>query len=109
AANFAMTDYPEYTKARFKLKDLPDTPTELLEAIGRKRGALRPGGVIDMHKASEVLLHELRGGKLGRITFETVCEWEEKIRLAEIARLEAEAAEQAEAEALRAQQAQQEQ
>ncbi len=41
-----------------------------MEAIGRKRGALRSGGRIDLHKASEILLHELRSGTLGQITLE---------------------------------------
>ena len=85
--------------ARNKLKTLPESADKLLEEIGRKRGGLRPGGVIDMHKASEVLLHEMRSGKLGTLTFETVAEWEEKHRLAEIARLEAEAEAAALAEA----------
>ncbi|MGB0467040.1 MAG: ribosome biogenesis GTPase YlqF [Pontibacterium sp.] len=98
AAGFMISDYPALTQARYKLKTLPSSPEVLLEEIGRKRGGLRPGGRIDMHKASEVLLHEMRSGKLGRISFETVAEWEEKHRLAEIARLEAEAAERAEAE-----------
>ncbi len=98
AAGFMLSDYPQRAQERYKLKTLPEAPEQLLDEIGRKRGGLRPGGVIDMHKASEVLLHEMRSGKLGRISFETVAEWEEKHRLAEIARLEAEAAERAEAE-----------
>ncbi|MGB0664083.1 MAG: ribosome biogenesis GTPase YlqF [Pontibacterium sp.] len=105
AAEFVLRAYPELTQARYKLKALPETGVALLEEIGRKRGGLRPGGVIDMHKASEILLHELRAAKLGRISFETVAEWEEKRRLAEIARLEQEAAEKAEAEAKAAEEA----
>ncbi|MCX9563153.1 ribosome biogenesis GTPase YlqF, partial [Vibrio cholerae] len=43
---------------------------ELMEEIGRKRGALRAGARVDLHKASEILLHELRQGVLGQITLE---------------------------------------
>jgi ribosome biogenesis GTPase A len=43
----------------------------LLEEIGRRRGALRAGGHIDLHNASEVLLNEFRSGLLGRISLET--------------------------------------
>ena len=43
----------------------------VLEEIGRKRGALRPGGRIDLHKASELLLHEFRSGKIGLLSLET--------------------------------------
>ena len=41
-----------------------------MEEIGRKRGALRAGGRIDLHKASEILLDELRSGTLGKVTLE---------------------------------------
>jgi ribosome biogenesis GTPase A len=98
AAQFMLTEYPKQLLERYKLKELPIGSDELLDEIGRKRGGLRPGGVVDIHKASEVLLHDMRGGKLGPITFETVAEWifkqEEVIRLqkeAEEAQLQLEA------------------
>ena len=43
----------------------------MLEAIGTKRGCLRAGGVIDIQRASEILIHEIRSGTLGRLSFET--------------------------------------
>ncbi|WNK19372.1 ribosome biogenesis GTPase YlqF [Halomonas piscis] len=43
----------------------------ILAEIARKRGGLRAGGVVDLHRGAEVLLHELRDGKLGRLTLET--------------------------------------
>ena len=46
-------------------------PLALLEAIGKKRGCLKKGGIIDYQKASELLIREVRSGKLGRITLET--------------------------------------
>jgi ribosome biogenesis GTPase A len=49
---------------------LPERDFELLEEVGRRRGGLRPGGVIDLHKASEILLHDIRSGALGRISLE---------------------------------------
>lgn len=42
----------------------------LLEAIGRKRGALRSGGHVDLERAADAFIRELRAGKLGRISFE---------------------------------------
>ncbi|MFI0472829.1 ribosome biogenesis GTPase YlqF [Halomonas sp. HMF6819] len=89
--------YPEALKSRYKLEALPiyealqtpqnvdaDGPTRpdflalagfdghaILKEIAAKRGGLRPGGEVDWHRGSEVLLHELRDGKLGRITLET--------------------------------------
>ncbi|MBY4678415.1 ribosome biogenesis GTPase YlqF [Marinobacterium arenosum] len=97
AAGFLLSDYPARVQERFKLKELPDGGEQLLDQIGRKRGCLRPGGVIDSHKAAEILLNELRSGKLGLVSFETVAEWQEKDRLAaeeEAARLAAEAEQQ---------------
>jgi ribosome biogenesis GTPase A len=97
AAGFMLQDYPQRLVERYKLKALPEGREALLDEIGRKRGCLRPGGVVDRHKASEILLTELRAGKLGPITFETVEEWERKRIEAEQAA--AEAAAQAAADA----------
>lgn len=92
-AGFVLLAYPERLLERYKLKELPDTGEALLDAIGRKRGCLRPGGVVDRHKAAEILMNEMRSGKLGRISFEQVDEWREKDRIAaELAAAEAEAA-----------------
>jgi ribosome biogenesis GTPase A len=44
---------------------------ELLAAVGRKRGALLPGGRLNAQKAAEALLTDFRSGALGRITLET--------------------------------------
>ena len=92
-AIFVLTAYPERLIERYKLKELPELGEGLLDQIGRKRGCLRPGGVVDLHKAAEILMNEMRGGKLGRISFETVEEWQEKDRIAaELAAQEAEEA-----------------
>ncbi|MGF1910853.1 ribosome biogenesis GTPase YlqF [Vibrio kasasachensis] len=62
--------YPERLKERYQIEDLPETDIDIMEEIGRRRGALRSGGRVDLHKVSEILLHELRGGTLGQITLE---------------------------------------
>ncbi|MDN2659777.1 ribosome biogenesis GTPase YlqF [Neptunomonas sp. CHC150] len=98
AAKFMLDTYPQYLETRYKLKSIPVGSDELLDEIGRKRGGLRPGGVIDRHKASEVLLHDMRSGKMGAISFETVAEWEIKWAEQERLRLEAQALAEAEAE-----------
>ncbi len=70
AAGFLLESYPQRVVDRYKLKELPESDEQLLDIIGRKRGGLRPGGVIDLHKASEVLIHDLRSGALGRVSLE---------------------------------------
>ena len=70
AGEFMMRRYPEMLQKRYKIAELPDNPTDLMEAIGRCLGCLKSGGGIDLHRASEAFLRELRAGKLGRISFE---------------------------------------
>lgn len=70
AARWFLMRYPKQLLARYKLRELPASPAELLEAIGRKRGGLRAGGVVDTHKAADVLVHDFRSGALGRISLE---------------------------------------
>ncbi|MBL4711543.1 MAG: ribosome biogenesis GTPase YlqF [Gammaproteobacteria bacterium] len=71
AADYLINAYTEKVVERFKLKTCPEKGFQLLEEIGRKRGCLRAGGVIDIQRASEILIHEIRSGALGSISFET--------------------------------------
>jgi ribosome biogenesis GTPase A len=71
AVRYFREAYPEQLQAHFKLKTLPEEPHELLEAIGARRGCLRRGGIVDMHRASEILLNDFQAGKIGRISLET--------------------------------------
>lgn len=71
AAAFLLEHYPKIVTERYKLKSTPENDDELLEEIGRKRGGLRSGGRIDLHKASEVLINDIRTGALGRLSWET--------------------------------------
>ena len=70
AARIFLARYAPLVVARYKLKEPPATPLALLEEIGRRRGSLRTGGVVDLHKAADVLIHEFRAGTLGRISLE---------------------------------------
>jgi ribosome biogenesis GTPase A len=76
AARFLRERYPEALAARFKLETIPEEDDALIEALGRRRGFLRRGGVVDLDRAAEVLLRELRAGKIGRISFETPDDFE---------------------------------
>ena len=71
AARLLRARYADRLRARYKLDQLPEDPAALLDAIGRRRGCLRAGGVVDAHKAAEVLIHDARSGVLGRMTLET--------------------------------------
>ncbi|WP_036187153.1 ribosome biogenesis GTPase YlqF [Marinobacterium lacunae] len=98
AAGFLLAEYPGLLMERYRLKALPEGAEALLNEVGRKRGCLKPGGVVDLYKAADILLTELRAGKLGPVTFETVAEWEQKRIEAEQAAAEAAAEEKTESE-----------
>ncbi|WP_426358401.1 ribosome biogenesis GTPase YlqF [Pseudocolwellia sp. HL-MZ19] len=71
AADYLLLEYPERLKDRYKLDTLPTTEIEVLEDIGRVRGCVKSGGRVDLHKASAILINEIRDKTLGAITFET--------------------------------------
>lgn len=72
---YLRSRYTKGLKARYRMDELPEDEVHLLEVIGQKRGCMRSGGIIDLEKASEVLLHDLRSGRLGKITLEFPADW----------------------------------
>ncbi|HMW23535.1 MAG TPA: ribosome biogenesis GTPase YlqF [Burkholderiaceae bacterium] len=100
---YVRRHYPGRIEARYKLGDPPGKPgsqgaqadlaalndAELLEAIGRRRGAVMAGGRINVQKAAEIVLTEFRSGALGRISLETpeeLAAWTEVALAAEVER-----------------------
>jgi ribosome biogenesis GTPase A len=71
AGEYLLANYPQRLQERYQLKEVPETEVELLEEIGRRRGCVRSGGRIDLHKAAAILINEIRDKTLGEITFET--------------------------------------
>jgi ribosome biogenesis GTPase A len=78
AAEFLASRYPDQFKARYKLDALPEKASGLVEIIGRKRGCLVSGGVVDLERASELLLRELRAGHLGPLSLESPEDFQEE-------------------------------
>ena len=65
--------YPQALCERYRLDDgfLPgQRGDEILEEIGRKRGMLMSGGVINTERAAAAVLDEFRSARLGHITLE---------------------------------------
>lgn len=76
AVRYLAGHYGASLQERFGIAKLPEDPgdteaiIEVMEAIGRKRGALLSGGRVDLEKASLTILRELRAGKMGRVSLE---------------------------------------
>ena len=62
--------YPGALIERYRLPELGKTAAETLVMICEKRGFLISGGEPDEDRGAQMLLNELRSGKLGRITLE---------------------------------------
>lgn len=63
---FLAHEYPAVLQERYGDLESEDP----LEAIGRKRGCLLRGGVVDLNQAAAVVLKDFRTGKLGAITLD---------------------------------------
>ncbi|MGN0182047.1 MAG: ribosome biogenesis GTPase YlqF [Candidatus Ornithomonoglobus sp.] len=70
--DYLRDNYKDEVTARYKLKDdISDLEGyEILELIGRRRGFVISGGEVDMERAANMVLDELRGCKIGNITLE---------------------------------------
>lgn len=67
--DYLNAHYPELLDERFGVNDVDDM-MEVFEAIGKKRGCLESGGHVNFEKVSDLILQDLRTGKLGLISFE---------------------------------------
>jgi len=70
-AAYLVSNYSSLVVARYRLDAGPSSADDLLLEIGRRRGLLLKGGVVDLHKAAELLVHEFRAGTIGPISLET--------------------------------------
>ncbi len=73
---YLQRHYAQALVERYRLDMAPQAVAqlhddELLTAIGRKRGAVMSGGRVNIQKAAELVLTDLRAGAIGRVTLET--------------------------------------
>jgi len=87
-AEFLLADYPDELKTRFQFEQLPEREAELLELIGKQRGCLRAGGLVDNDRVAKIIIAEFRDGVLGRMTMETPEMMVEELAELEIIRVE---------------------
>lgn len=70
AAKYLLQTYPDMIRKKYSFSDFPQEPYNFISCVGRLMGCIKSGGEVDMNRASETLLRELRCGKIGRISFE---------------------------------------
>ncbi|KYH32078.1 ribosome biogenesis GTPase YlqF [Neomoorella mulderi] len=67
---FLLGKAPEVLVTRYGITRQEAEGANLLEAIGRRRGYLLPGGIVDQEKTALALVNDFRAGYLGRFTLE---------------------------------------
>lgn len=65
---------PKTLKEKYGIEDVHADPQLLIEAAGKRRGCLLPGGHVDYGRAQQAILFDFRNGRLGRITLDAVPE-----------------------------------
>ena len=61
--------YPGRLKERYDVTDISDMIL-VYETIGKKRGALSRGGIVDYEKVSDIIMNDFKSGAFGKITFD---------------------------------------
>ena len=64
--------YPEILKNRYSLENYSEDYIENLEWIGKKRGCLEHGGIVDYDKVYSVILNDMKSGLIRGITFDRI-------------------------------------
>jgi len=69
-AEVMLERYAQLVVQRYKLKTTPPSAEVFLSELGKRRGCLRAGGVVDLDMAAQILVREFRSGAIGRVTLE---------------------------------------
>ncbi|MGY4112137.1 ribosome biogenesis GTPase YlqF [Aeribacillus pallidus] len=72
AMRYLIKHYPDRLMDRYQIDNLPNENeiVDLFDHIGKKRGCLSAGGLIDYDKTAEVFIRDVRTLKLGKISFD---------------------------------------
>ncbi|MDN4592402.1 ribosome biogenesis GTPase YlqF [Polycladomyces subterraneus] len=79
ALQYMVNRYPVLLQERYGIA--PGEMQEgawMLEEVGRRRGCMRKGGEVDLEKAAELVVHEIRSGRIGRISLELPDDWQKE-------------------------------
>jgi len=68
---YMLEHYPHLLENRYGLDKTSEDMWDIFETIGKRRGALESGGHVNFDKVAEIVLGDLRTGRLGQITLES--------------------------------------
>ena len=68
---FLEKAYPDRLKERYQLDEVPEDVVALFDHIGKLRGCLMGGGLVDYDKVAELVIREIRSEKFGPLSFES--------------------------------------
>lgn len=69
--DFLHKYYPDILKETYKVEDISDT-YEVFETIGKKKGFLMKGGYVDYDKVIDLIINDIKKGKVKGITFDRI-------------------------------------
>ena len=64
--------YPELLEKRYGITNITEDKIEEFEKVGKKRGLISSGGIVDYDKVSTAIINDLKSGKLGNITLDRI-------------------------------------
>lgn len=64
--SFLLDNYPILLQEKYGVNDIENA----FDVIGKKRGCLSKGNIIDYEKVYTIILNDLKDGKIGKVTFD---------------------------------------
>ena len=62
--------YPKLLEDKYKINKIEDDIYITLDIIGRKRGCLMKGNIVDYDKVYTIIINDFKEGKIGKITMD---------------------------------------
>lgn len=70
--HFLAENYPKRMEDRYKITEVDEELVKTFDHIGKLRRAFSGGGEIDYEKVAELIVRDIRGQHLGKLTFDIV-------------------------------------
>lgn len=68
---FLYQNYPELLKEKYGILKINEGDlTETFDLIGKRRGCLMKGNIVDLEKVYSIIVNDLKEGKIGKVTFD---------------------------------------